>query len=253
MEERVQLYKGDCLEVMKGIPNKRIDMVLGDWPYGGERCKTIKGMEWDKQLDIVKLWESYKRIIKDEGYIILFAKQPFTSLLVASNLEMFRYELIWEKDKGTDFGNANKKPLNAHENILVYYKKRGIYNKQLEKGKPYVRINKRNNEYGDTNFDMDNSGIWINEGYRTPKSVIKIARDNYKGKSFHPTQKPVALCEWLIRSFTDKNMIVLDNCMGSGSTGIACVNTERDFIGIELDEKYFNIAKERINTAYGGE
>jgi site-specific DNA-methyltransferase (adenine-specific) len=235
---------------MKDIPNKSIDLILCDLPYGIERFKTIKGMEWDKQLDITKLWEIYKRIIKDEGYIILFAKQPFTSLLVASNLEMFRYELIWEKDKGTDFGNANKKPLNAHENILVYYKKRGIYNKQLEKGKPYVKINKRNNEYGDTNFDMDNSGIWINEGYRTPKSVIKIARDNiHKGKSFHPTQKPVTLCEWLICSFTDKNMVVLDNCMGSGSTGVACMNTNRQFIGIELDKNYFEIAEKRIKEA----
>ena len=246
---KYKLYNGDCLEVMKDIPNKSIDLILCDLPYGIERFKTIKGMEWDKQLDITKLWEIYKRIIKDEGYIILFAKQPFTSLLVASNLEMFRYELIWEKDKGTDFGNANKKPLNAHENILVYYKKRGIYNKQLEKGKPYVRNNKRNNEYGDTNFDMDNSGIWINEGYRTPKSVIKIARDNHKGKNFHPTQKPVALCEWLIHSFTDKNMVVLDNCMGSGSTGVACMNTNRRFIGIELDKNYFEIAEKRIKEA----
>ena len=254
LTENYILYLGDCLEVMKVIPDKSVDMILCDLPYGVERFKTIKGMEWDKQLDIKKLWENYNRIIKDDGYIILFAKQPFTSLLVSSNLDMFRYELIWEKDKGTDFGNANKKPLNAHENILVFYKKRGVYNKQLEKGTPYVKVNKRNNEYGDTNFDMDNSGTWVNEGYRTPKSVIKIARDNiHKGKNFHPTQKPILLCEWLIKSFTNPNMLVLDNCMGSGTTGIACLNTNRRFIGIELNEKYFDISINRIFENYNRE
>ena len=167
--------------------------------------------------------------------------------MVQSNLPWWRYELIWEKDKGTDFGNANRKPLNAHENIEVFYNAQPTYNKQMLKGKPYVKKNYRNNDEDDLNFKSDNSGIWVNNGERTPTSVIKIARDNiHKGTNLHPTQKPVALLEWLIKSYANEGETVLDNCMGSGSTGVACINTNRNFIGYELDEKYFDIAKERL-------
>ena len=189
-----------------------------------------------------------KELLKWGGAIALFCKQPFTSVVVQSNLPWWRYELIWEKDKGTDFGNANRKPLNAHENIGVFYNAQPTYNKQMLKGKPYVKKNYRNNDEDDLNFKSDNSGIWVNNGERTPTSVIKIARDNiHKGTNLHPTQKPVALLEWLIKSYTNEGETVLDNCMGSGSTGVACINTNRNFIGYELDEKYFNIAKERLN------
>lgn len=182
------------------------------------------------------------------GAIALFCKQPFTSVVVQSNLPWWRYELIWEKDKGTDFGNANRKPLNAHENIEIFYNAQPTYNKQMLKGKPYVKKNYRNNDEDDLNFKSDNSGIWVNNGERTPTSVIKIARDNiHKGTNLHPTQKPIALLEWLIKSYTNEGDMVLDNCMGSGSTGVACINTNRNFIGYELDEKYFEIAQRRMN------
>ena len=158
--------------------------------------------------------------------------------------------MIWQKEKGTDFGHANHKPLNAHENIEVFYNKQPTYNKQMLKGAPYTKKNNRNNDKTDLNFSSDNSGIWVNKGERTPVSVLKFARDNiHKGKNLHPTQKPVKLLEWLIKSYTNEGEIVLDNCMGSGSTGVACVNTNRNFIGYELDEEYFKIAKERIENA----
>jgi len=239
----IQLYQGDCLELMKNIPDNYIDMILCDLPYGTTACK------WDIIIPFNLLWKQYNRIIKDNGAIVLFAKQPFTSQLVNSNLKYFRYELIWQKDKGTDFGNANRKPLNSHENILVFYKKQPTYNKQLLAGKPYTKKNYKNNDDSDLNFKSDNSGIWVNDGFRTPTSVIKYARDNiHKGSNLHPTQKPVALLEYLIKTYTNEGEIVLDNCMGSGSTGMACINTNRNFIGIELDEGYFNVARERIES-----
>ena len=181
---------------------------------------------------------------------MLTAKQPFTSKLVTSNVDGFRYELIWEKEKGTDFGNANRKPLNAHENILVFYKKQPTYNKQMTKGKPYIKKNNRNNNGSDLNFTSDNSGVWINKGERTPISVLKIARDNiHKGKNIHPTQKPVPLFEYLIKTYTQPGEIVLDNCIGSGTTAIASLNTGRFFIGIEKEPKYVEIARQRLEQA----
>lgn len=248
MLELNQIHLGDCLELMKEIPDNSIDMILCDPPYG---VLDKKHHSWDCLIDLEKLWTEYNRVIKHDGAIVLFGKQPFTSTLILSQPKLFRYELIWEKDKGTDFGHANHKPLNAHENMIVFFKKQPTYNKQMEKGEPYTKINKQShNKKGDTNFECDNSGTWINDGVRTPKSVIKIARDNiHKGKNLHPTQKPVALCEWLIKSYTNENEVVLDNCAGSGSTLIAAKNLNRQFIGIEKDEHYFNVAKERLNNA----
>lgn len=241
----IDLKQGDCLELMKSIPDESVDMILCDLPYGTTKCK------WDKVIDFDKLWKQYNRVSKPNTAIVLFGRQPFTSKLVDSNINKFKYELIWEKDKGTDFGNANRKPLNAHEDILIFYDKQPNYHKQLSIGKPYVKKQPvSSNEKNDLNYTSDNSGIWINKGFRTPKSVIKISRDNItKGKSFHPTQKPVKLLEYLIKTYTKENDIVLDNCMGSGSTGVACVNTKRDFIGMELDEEYFRIAEKRIQEA----
>lgn len=241
----MELKNGDCLELMKEIPNNSIDMILCDLPYGTTSCK------WDIIIPFDLLWEQYKRIIKENGAIALFSKQPFTSFLIQSNLKWWRYELIWEKEKGTDFGNSNRKPLNAHESIQLFYKKQPTYNKQMRPGEPYIINRKKNNNNNeDLNFKSDNRGLYVNKGERTPISVIKISRDNItKGSSFHPTQKPVKLCEWLIKSYTNEGDVVLDNCMGSGSTGIACVNTNRKFIGYELNKEYFEIAKKRIEDA----
>lgn len=233
---------GDCLELMKDIPDKSIDMILCDLPYGTTSCK------WDSIIPFEPLWEQYERVIKDNGAIVLFAKQPFTSELVRSNLKLFRFELIWEKDKGTDFGNANRKPLNAHENILLFYKKQPTYNKVSFKGEPYKRKNNKTNNHEDLNFKSDNSGTWINDGLRTPKSVLKFNRVSAGGKKpLHPTEKPIPMLEFFINSYTNEGETILDNCAGSGTTGIACINTNRNYILMEKDLDYFNLINKRID------
>ena len=231
----IDLRCGDCLEVMKDIPDESIDMILCDLPYGTTRNK------WDSIIPLDKLWNEYERIIKDNGAIVLFSQMPFTAELTHSNLKLFKYEWIWEKDNGTGFLNAKKMPLKIHENILVFYKKLPTYNPQMRTGfKPYKCKQGRHS----TNYGLYEQGhITESNGERYPIDIIEFKKDS----GLHPTQKPVALLEYLIKTYTNEGDVVLDNCMGSGSTGVACVNTNRDFIGIELDEKYFNIAKERIN------
>ena len=231
---RVNLKCGDCLEIMKDIPDKSIDMILCDLPYGTTKNK------WDSVIDLNELWTGYERIIKDNGAIILFSQMPFTAELTHSNLKLFKYEWIWEKDNGTGFLNAKKMPLKIHENILVFYKKLPTYNPQMRTGfKPYKCKQGRHS----TNYGAYEQGhITESNGERYPIDIIEFKKDS----GLHPTQKPVALLEYLIKTYTNEGDVVLDNCMGSGSTGVACVNTNRDFIGIEKDEKYFNIAKERI-------
>ena len=230
------LKQGDCLELIKEIPDRSIDLILCDLPYGTTQNK------WDNTIDLVKLWKHYKRIIKDNGAICLFAQKPFDIVLGYLNLKMFRYEWIWQKENGTGFLNANKMPLKIHENILVFYKKTPIYNPQMRTGfKPYscVRGHTGSN-YSDSLNVTTNS-----DGTRFPIDVLEFKRDKDK---LHPTQKPVALCEYLIKTYTNEGETVLDNCMGSGTTGVACVKTNRNFIGFELDETYFNIAKDRIEN-----
>lgn len=188
----------------------------------------------------------YKRVIKDNGAICLFGQGAFTANLIMSNISMYRYDLVWEKTKAGGFLNAKRMPLQAHENISIFYKKLPTYNPQMEQGKPYTKkavTNGDGNNYGKFNRVGQ---VHINNGERFPRSVIKISNDNHK--SLHPTQKPVALLEYLIKTYTNEGETVLDNCMGSGSTGAACKNLNRKFIGIELDENYFNIAKERIEN-----
>lgn len=320
--DNINLYNGDCLEVMKSIPDKSVDMILCDLPYG------TTDNPWDSVIPFEPLWEQYKRVLIDSGVVVLFGSQPFTTSIINSNLEMFRYEWIWEKESGTGFLNAKKAPLKNHENICVFYldkaevtgrskkfnelrnyfeeekKKSGLsnkdiqallgnqmyrhyfsagtqfsiptrknyeklqstgffktpydeikakwdklsqdcrftYNPQFSEGKPYVSNGSGNSSnWGNIKPKEYKS---INTGYRYPKSILKFNRDKEK---LHPTQKPVALLEYLIKTYTNENELVLDNCMGSGSTGIACINTNRKFIGIELDNNYFNIAKDRIN------
>ena len=233
-----ELWNGDCLELMKNIPDKSIDMILCDLPYGTTHNK------WDSQIPFDKLWSEYERIIKDNGAMVFTGQGLFSARMIVSNEKLYRYSLIWEKTKAGGFLNARRMPLQAHEDILVFYKKLPTYNPQMEEGKPYVKK-------AVTNGDGSNYGkfervgqVNVNKGERFPRSVIKISNDNHK--SIHPTQKPIALCEWLIKTYTNENMTILDNCMGSGSTGVAALNLHRKFIGIELDEKYFEIAKESI-------
>ena len=235
----IDLRQGDCLEIMKDIPDKSIDMILADLPYGTTACK------WDTIIPFEPLWEQYERVIKDNGAIVLTASQPFTSALIMSNPKLFRYEWIWEKTMASNFALARKQPFKKHENILVFYKKQPTYNPQMEEGKPYVdkrETGVRNASVG-TSADVKRVPI-KNNGTRFPSSVQKYSNGN--NGNVHPTQKPVPLFEYLIKTYTNEGETVLDNCMGSGTTGVACINTNRNFIGIELDEDYFNIAKKRI-------
>jgi DNA modification methylase len=231
------LLQGDCLELMSSIDDKSIDLILCDLPYG-TTCN-----KWDTVIPFDKLWAQYNRIIKDNGAIVLFSQMPFGANLIMSNPKMFRYEWIWEKERGTGFLNAKKMPLKVHENILVFYKHLPTYNPQMRTGfKPYTTTNRTNcsSNYGDFQEVVIKS-----DGDRYPIDIVEVNRE----MGLHPTQKPVALLEYLIKTYTNEGDLVLDNCMGSGSTGVACVNINRDFIGIELDENYFNVAKKRIEVA----
>ena len=232
----VELRQGDCLVEMQNIPDKSIDMILCDLPYGTTARNT-----WDSKLPFGPLWDQYRRIIKTNGAILLFTQLPFSANTAASNLKWLRYEWIWKKSQGTGHLNAKKMPMKSHENILVFYDRLPKYNPQMRPGSPYVCKSGR----GSTNYRNQNSVITRNTGERYPLDVLEFPSD----KGLHPTQKPVALCEYLICTYTDEGETVLDNCMGSGTTGVACVNTGRRFIGMELDEGYFEVAKKRIEDA----
>lgn len=224
----------DCLEGMGLIKDKSIDMILCDLPYGTTRNK------WDTVLPFKVVWSHYERIIKDNGAIVLTAQTPFDKVLGCSNLKLLRYEWIWEKEFATGFLNANRMPLKKHENILVFYKKSPVYNPQFTSGKPYkAGRSSYTTNYGkfDPNKKPDNSG------FRYPKSVLQFKHDQ---KRLHPTQKPVALFEYLIRTYTDEGDTVLDNCMGSGTTAIACIKANRNFIGFEIQKEYVDIASNRL-------
>lgn len=232
----IDIKQGDCLELMKEIPDKSIDMILCDLPYGTTHNK------WDNIISLDALWRGYERVIKDNGAIVLFGDGMFTANLMLSNPKMWRYNLIWDKQRGCDFLNANVKPLKSHEDICVFYKRKPTYNKQYWYSKPYKLI--KNGSLSDNYGDRKTAYTESKDGKRNPLSILSFPRDS---KKLHPTQKPVALLEYLIKTYTNEGETVLDNCMGSGSTGVACINTNRNFIGYELDEKYFEIAKERLN------
>ena len=238
-----QIYKGDCLEVMKSITDKSIDMILCDLPYSQTKN------QWDIIIPFDRLWEQYNRIIKDNGAIVLFGNGMFTADLMKSNQKNWRYNLIWNKVLTSGFLNANRMPLRQHEDICVFYKKPPTYNPQKSKGKPCHSKGKPkeiiNNNYGYFNF-VDNSKDLGD--MKHPTSIITISKP-HPSKMVHPTQKPVDLLEYLIKTYTNEGELVLDNCMGSGSTGVACQNTGRKFIGIELDVKYFEIAEKRIKES----
>lgn len=236
-----KLFKGECLDVMKDIPDQSVDMILADLPYGTTMNK------WDTTIPLDDLWKEYYRVTKENAAIVLFAQSPFDKVLGMSNIKNLRYEWIWEKNVATGFINANRMPLKAHENILVFYKKEHDYYPQFSAGKPYK--SKRNGRidtgenYGRVNIPKRTDTL--NDGKRYPRSVIKFDRETGK----HPTQKPVPLLEYLIKTYTTEGETVLDNTMGSGSTGVAAKNTGRNFIGIEKEQGYFDLAKLRIDCA----
>lgn len=229
------LYNDDCLCVMRNMASQSVDMILTDLPYGTTRNK------WDKPIPLDKLWTEFERIIKDRGAIVLFAQTPFDKMLGASNPKLLKYEWIWVKRQGSGHLNAKKMPLKRHENILVFYKHTPKYNPQMTEGKAYTAKSGRASE----NYDKQKSVFTVNNGTRYPTSILEFNSE----KGLHPTQKPVALCEYLIRTYTDEGDTVLDCCMGSGTTGVACRRLNREFIGIEKDAEMYEIAKQRIEEA----
>lgn len=256
MEQDIQLIHGDCLVEMKNIPDKSIDMILCDLPYGTQKKN---GCKWDVVIPFESLWESYNRIIKDNGVIVLFGKEPFSSLLRLSNIDMYKYDWIWEKDTKSNFMQANYQPLNNIELISVFSKayareikveNKITYNPQFTIGKQYkipkasktteiFASNHKNGKYEHKNRDTSQ---------RYPYVTIKFNSVKRKDKK-HPTQKPVKLLEYLIKTYSNEGDTILDNTMGIGSTMVACINTNRKGIGIELEEKYFEIAKNRVDKA----
>lgn len=238
-----KLFNGDCLEVMDNLisQNVKVDAIICDPPYGTTQCK------WDSVIPFDEMWIRLNGILKNNGAIILFGNEPFSSYLRLSNIKQYKYDLIWDKNKGTQPALSKIKPMQSHENIHIFGECRLLYNPQMEIGEPYTR---NNAGYNKNNHNLGLKPIvQINNGERYPKSILKFPRDFSAQSRLHPTQKPVDLMEYLIKTYTNKEGIILDFTMGSGTTGVACVNTNRNFIGIELDEIYFNIAKERIKNA----
>ena len=231
-----KLYEGNCFDFFPEIDDKSIDMVICDLPYGVTSCR------WDTPLPLDKLWFEYKRIIKDNGAIVLTASQPFTTKLISSNYEMFRYEWIWSKSNGGGFLNANRQPLKRHENVLIFSKEQSVYNPLKTEGTPYSC---RRASAGETTQDQTVAG-WVteNDGSRYPTSILDFSND----VGLHPTQKPVALFEYLIKTYTNEDELVLDNCAGSGTTGVACENTGRNSILMEMEPEYCQIIKDRMAT-----
>jgi DNA modification methylase len=237
----INLYKGDCLELMKDIPDGSIDAIITDPPYGTTACK------WDSVIDFDLMWEQLNRIIKPNGAIVLFGSEPFSSALRMSNIKNYKYDWVWQKDKATNHLNAKKMPMRRNENISVFYKKQCTYNPQLKKKDPKnirpERTKRKQTECYGNMTALSSRQIPVDMSY--PNETL-IFRGCFGEKVKHPTQKPVALMEYLIKTYTNENETVLDFTMGSGSTGVACVNTNRNFIGIEQDDKYFEIAEQRI-------
>ncbi len=247
MLEINKTYLGDCLDLMPKIPNESIDMILCDLPYGSTNCS------WDSPIDLVKLWEQYERIIKPNGAILLFAQTPFDKVLGCSNLPLLRYEWIWEKTQATGYFNAKKMPMKAHENILVFYKNLPVYNFQKTTGhKPINSYTKRKDVcnkteiYGKVKKDVSGGG----ETDRYPRSVLKYKSDKQKNKlngTIFSTQKPLDLCEYFIKTYSNEGDLILDNAAGSGSSGLAAKNLKRNYIMIENVQEHFNLIKNRLN------
>jgi len=234
--EKNKIYQGDCLELMKQIEDKSIDLILCDLPYGTTRNK------WDSVIPLEELWEQYERIIKPNGAIVLTAVQIFASQLIMSRQNLFKYDLIWKKTIASGQLNVNKMPLRLHEHILVFYKKQPTYNQQMTKGTPYT-INRKATYKGE-GYNKQTDSYKENTGFRHPTSVLEFSNPRIKGG--HPTQKPVALFEYLIKTYTNEGDLVLDNCAGSGTTGVACKNLNRNYILIEKEPEYIDIINKRL-------
>lgn len=234
------LMLGDCLERMKDIPDNSVDMVLCDLPYGTTSCK------WDIVIPFNLLWEQYNRVTKKNTAIVLFGSEPFSSSLRLSNLSDYKHDLYWKKEKPTNFFQLKKRFGKSTETISVFYKKQPTYNPQMRKHLGDKVVNKPKGSHSSIITGVNKEvSPYIDTGFRYPDDVLEFRREKL-GSAVHPTQKPVALMEYLIRTYTNEGMTILDNTMGSGTTGVACANTNRKFIGIEQDENYFTIAKERI-------
>lgn len=235
----IKLYNNDCLKILPTLPDHSVDMILADLPFGSTRN------QWDSIIPMDQLWEQYKRLLKVGGVVALFGDEPFSSSLRMSNPKWYRYDWYWIKNRGSGFLNAKRMPLKAVETISIFYPKLPLYNPQMLSGKPY----KAKNDTKSNNWGSYKTG-WVtnNNGTRYPVNAIHF---NKLAKTIHPTQKPVDLLEYLIKTYTNENMTVLDNTMGSGSTGVACKNLNRNFIGIEKDPDYFKLAEERINGNMG--
>lgn len=242
MNEQIKLLKGDCLELMKDIPDKSIDAIICDLPYGTTYC------QWDIVIPFEPLWQQYERVIKDNGAIVLTGNEPFSSHLRLSNLKKYKYDWKWDKVRGSNFATVKIRPFNSFEDVMVFYKKQPTYNPQMWEGKPYEQKQGYVGEAKQTGLKRK-SVVTKSDGRRYPLSVIRFSKES----GLHPTQKPVPLFEYLIKTYTNEGDIVLDNCMGSGTTGIACLNTNRRFIGIEKDDKYFDIASNRIKNHINNE
>ena len=244
-----KLYRGECIEIMSTLPDGCVDMVFADLPYGSTQNS------WDSLIPFDKLWEAYTRVVKEDGAIVLTAQPPFDKVLACSNLKDFRYEWIWEKNKATGHLNAKKMPMKAHENVLVFYRKLPTYNPQKTVGhKPMNAVLPRDNipepdkkrNYNHVDKRLGNVGGGTD---RYPRDVLFFpVINNDDPLKFHPTQKPVSLIEYFIKTYSNPGDTILDNCMGSGSTCIACINTEREYIGIEFEEEYYKLAQEWINS-----
>ena len=234
-----KVYHMDCLEGMKLIKDRSVDMILCDLPYGTTNCK------WDTIIPFEALWEQYKRIIKDNGAIVLTASQPFTSALVMSNPKMFKHDWVWHKSRSGSAITAKYRPVKRHEDILVFCKKSPKYNPQMTEGEPYYRKssnNKKNDHKLGINANMETK----NNGTRYPITIQYFKQNWSKQQQIHPTQKPVELFEYLIKTYSNEGDLILDNCMGSFTTAVACINTNRNYIGFELEEKYIKIGEKRL-------
>ncbi|WP_428828517.1 DNA-methyltransferase [Bacillus altitudinis] len=229
-----RIYHRDCIEGMRMLPDKSVDMILCDLPYGTTRNK------WDSIIPLDKLWDQYERIIKDNGAIVLTAQTPFDKILGASNLKLLKYEWIWKKNKATGHLNAKKMPMKNHENILVFYKKLPTYNPKMVKGRPYKQKSGRQS----SNYNSQMQVVTENDGVRYPLTVQSFNGE----RGFHPTQKPVELFEYLIETYTNEGEVVLDNCIGSGTTAVAANQLNRNFIGFETESEYIKIANQRLEA-----
>lgn len=247
-----QVFNGCGVSGMKNIPDKSVDMVFCDLPFGTTKC------HWDKRIPFPPLWEQWLRVCKDNAAIILKGQQPFTTDIINSNRKMFRYEIIWEKTQKMGFLDANRRPLRGHENLLVFYKKQPVYNPQFGEGKSlgYGKSRKQTKDRY-VGYSSQKNGDYFDSGKRYPSSVIKISNwngalfGNTKKATKHPTQTPIALLEWLIKTYTNEGAVVLDNCMGSWSTAFACYNTNRNFIGWEKDPAIWQTGKDRYDQHIG--